>query len=50
MAETVYTPDGKCHVVIGSTTHVELIREYAGEDLANWAEEQQNLAESIVEI
>ena len=50
MAETVYTPDGKQHVLVGSTTHVSLIREYAGDDLANWAEEQQELAESIVEL
>lgn len=50
MAETVYTPDGKVHVLVGSTTHVSLIREYAGDDLANWAEEQQELAESIVEL
>lgn len=45
MAKTVYTPDGKMHVLVGSTTPVSLIREYAGNDLAAWAEEQLELAE-----
>lgn len=46
MADTVYTPDGMVHVVLSSTTRVSLIREYAGDDLADWAAEMQELAES----
>lgn len=47
MAETVFTPDGVLHAIVGSTTHVSLIQEYAGDDLANWAYElQEQLAEA----
>lgn len=35
MAETIYTPDGKMHVLVGSTTLESIIREYAGDDAAN---------------
>lgn len=34
MAETVYTPDGKLHTLLGSCTIGEIVREYAGEDAA----------------
>lgn len=37
MAETIYTKDGKCHTLLGSTTPVSIIREYCGDDLASWA-------------
>ena len=36
MADTIYTPDGKMHVLLGSTTMESIIREYAGEEAANW--------------
>ena len=35
MAETIYTPDGKLHVLIGSTTLLEIVREYAGDEAAD---------------
>lgn len=35
MADTLYTSDGKMHVLLGSTTLVSLIREYMGDDAAN---------------
>lgn len=31
MAETLYTKDGKCHVLLGSTTPVSIIRDYCGD-------------------
>lgn len=34
MADTLYTPDGKQHVLLGSTTLESVIRKYAGEDAA----------------
>lgn len=34
MAETLYTPDGKVHVLVGSTTLESIVREYAGDDTA----------------
>jgi len=46
MAETVYTPDGKQHVLVGSTTHISLIREYAGDDLADWVEYLEELVDT----
>lgn len=45
MAETVYTPDGKSHVLLGNTTRLSLIREYAGNDLAEYVEGLENLAD-----
>lgn len=33
MADTVYTPDGMAHVLLGSTTPASIIREYAGGDV-----------------
>lgn len=33
MADTVYTPDGRAHVLLGSTTPASIIRGYAGEDV-----------------
>lgn len=35
MADTIYTPDGKAHVLMGSTTAETLVREYAGNDLGD---------------
>lgn len=35
MAETITTPDGKTHVLLGSTTELSLIREYCGDELAD---------------
>lgn len=35
MADTLYTSDGKMHVLLGSTTRVSLIREYMGADVAD---------------
>ena len=52
MVETVYTPDGKLHTLLGSCTIGEIIREYAGEDAARQVEEltrQNARAETIVE-
>lgn len=36
MADTIYTPDGKMHVLLGSTTMESIIREYAGGEAAKW--------------
>lgn len=38
MAETIYTKDGKCHTLLGSTTPVSIIRDYCGDDVANRVE------------
>lgn len=35
MADTLYTSDGKMHVLLGSTTRISLIREYMGADMAD---------------
>ncbi len=35
MADTLYTSDGKTHVLIGSTTLVSLVRDYMGDDAAD---------------
>lgn len=35
MAETIYTPDGKTHVLVGSTTLESIIREYCGDESAD---------------
>lgn len=37
MADTIVTKDGKCHVLLGSTTPVSIIREYCGDEVADWA-------------
>lgn len=37
MADTIYTKDGKCHVLLGSTTPVSIIRDYCGDEVADWA-------------
>lgn len=34
MAETLYTPDGRTHVLVGSTTLESIVREYAGDEAA----------------
>ena len=47
MAETIITPDGKVHTLMGSTNEVSLIREYAGDELADWVLEQIDLAEEL---
>ena len=33
MAETIYTKDGKCHTLLGSTTPVSIIRDYCGDEV-----------------
>ena len=33
MTDTVYTPDSRAHVLLGSTTPAFINREYAGEDV-----------------
>ena len=38
MAETIITKDGKCHVLLGSTTPVSIIRDYCGDEVADWVE------------
>ena len=38
MADTIVTKDGKCHVLLGSTTPVSIIREYCGDEVADWVE------------
>lgn len=35
MAETIYTRDGKMHVLIGSTTPVSIVREYCGDGVVH---------------
>lgn len=35
MAETLYTADGKAHVLLGATTLVSLARAYMGDDAAS---------------
>ena len=35
MADTLYTSDGKMHVLLGATTLVNLIREYMGDEAAD---------------
>ena len=42
MAETIYTKDGKCHVLLGSTTQVSIIRDYCGDEAADWVESSLN--------
>ena len=42
MAETLYTKDGKCHVLLGSTTPVSIIRDYCGDEVADWVESNLN--------
>ena len=42
MAETIYTKDGKCHVLLGSTTPVSIIRDYCGDEVADWVESSLN--------
>ena len=44
---TVYTPDGKLHVLLGSVTLPSIIRDYAGDDAANLVEK---LIETINEL
>lgn len=34
MPDTIITPDGRMHTLLGSTTVESIIREYAGEELA----------------
>lgn len=34
MAETIYTKDGKCHTLLGSTTPASIIRDYCGDAVA----------------
>ena len=31
MAKTIYTKDNKCHVLLGGTTPVSIIRDYCGD-------------------
>lgn len=38
MVETLYTKDGKCHVLLGSTTPVSIIWDYCGDEVADWVE------------
>lgn len=35
MVETITTPDGKFHTLLGSTTRESIVREYTGDDAAN---------------
>lgn len=37
MVETLYTKDSKYHTLLGSTTPVSIIREYCGDEVADWA-------------
>ena len=39
MANTVYTPDGTMHVLLGSTTILSIIRAYCGNEIADWVED-----------
>lgn len=48
MAETIYTKDGKCYVLLGSTTPVSIIRDYCGDEMADWVE--NHMAELKAEI
>lgn len=42
MAETLITKDGKCRVLLGSTTPVSIIRDYCGDEVADWVESNLN--------
>lgn len=45
MVDTLYTSDGKMHVLLGSTTLSSLVREYMGDDVADAvAHEEDRLA------
>ena len=45
MAETLETIDGKMHVLLGSTTLVSIIREYCGDEAADYVEELEKIRE-----
>ncbi|OUQ22166.1 hypothetical protein B5E80_15315 [Flavonifractor sp. An135] len=40
MAETIYTKDGKCHTLLGSTTPASIIRDYCCDAVAEYVEHQ----------
>jgi len=44
MADTLYTKDGKGHVLLGSTTLESIVREYAGDDAGDRV---HNLVETL---
>ena len=50
MAETIYTKDGKCHTLLGSTTPVSIIRGYCGDELADWAAKLLAESEQTAEL
>lgn len=41
MAETIYTPDGKVHVLVGATTPEAIVREYCGDELGDIVQKLQ---------
>lgn len=47
MADTITTPDKRTHVLLGNTTPLSIIREYAGEEAANWV---RKLEDTIGEL
>jgi len=38
MPETIYTPDGKLHTLLGSTTLASIVQEYAGDEAGKQVE------------
>lgn len=45
MADTVFTPDGKMHVLLGATNLESIIREYCGNDVADAVYKKLDYAE-----
>lgn len=40
--ETIYTPDGRLHTLLGSTTLASIVRDYAGDDAATMVEKLED--------
>lgn len=49
MADTLYTSDGKMHVLLGSITLSSLVREYMGDDAAQMVESLEKEKEAVEE-
>lgn len=47
MADTLYTSDGKMHILLGSTTLVSLIQKYMGDDAAQMVETLEQEKEAL---
>lgn len=47
MADTLYTSDGKMHILLGATTLVSLIQKYMGDDAAQMVESLEQEKEAL---